>query len=127
MFEEYGLSNGEIIQKLENNMFGQISSKDSKITGIIKNAVGVEGSKTLTIELPRTLCLLDPVLSLGELNKMKTPVSQTLNGSSMKVVFKLDSSTVNEPIYLYSDFINMKIEYDIDINGKFKVTNIMKI
>lgn len=122
MFEGYGLSDGEIIQKIESNITGELATDDSK-KGIRKNAE----NQTLTIELPRILCLLDPVLSFGELNKMKTPVSQTLHGSIMKAVFKIDSSAAREPIYLYSNFINLKIEYDIAENGKFRVTDITKI
>lgn len=127
MFEEYGLSDSEILNHMEDGFYGYLTSGESKVTGLIKNAVGVEGNKILTIDLPRVLCLLDPVFSIGELNKMHTPVSQSLEGSVMRLVFKLDSETANEPLYLYSNFINMRISYKTNDDGKVSVTEIVKI
>jgi hypothetical protein len=45
----------------------------------------------------------------------------------MRLVFKLDSETANEPLYLYSNFINMRISYKTNDDGKVSVTEIVKI
>ena len=106
---------------------GHQFSAESKIRGFFKNSANEAEPKTLTIEMPRIVCLLDPVFSLGELSKNQTPSRQSLDGSMMKIEFALDSAATAEPLYLYSSFINLKISYKIDESGELSVTSVEKI
>ena len=127
IFGDYGLSELEIFKLLKQNVTGSQWSADSKVKGMLKSAVGADEAKILSIELPRAVCLLDPVFSIGELNKNITPTTQSLEGSKMRLEFKLSGNTAYEPIYLYSNFINLKIDYSFDKNGKFQVTDVTRI
>ena len=127
MFAQYGLSEPHIIEKMTKEISGHQFSAESKIRGFFKNSANEAEPKTLTIEMPRIVCLLDPVFSLGELSKNQTPTRQSLDGSMMKIEFALDSAATDEPLYLYSNFINLKISYKIDESGELSVTSVEKI
>lgn len=128
MFNDFGLSESEIADRLKRGISGlQVTPDKSGFKGFLKNAVGAAGDNYIRFELPRTLCLIDPVFSLGELSKNQTPASQTLDGSIIRVDFKLGEQPVYEPLYLYSNFINMKIDYSVDNNGKVSITEVTKI
>ena len=94
---------------------------------MLKNVVGAAEARILNVELPRAVCLLDPVFSIGELNKNITPSLQTLEGSKMRLKFKVEGGAANEPLYMYSNFINLKIDYEIDDNGKLNVKDVTEI
>lgn len=123
MFRDYGLSDNKIVEKLLSSVDGRLVPKES---GFFKKMVGAKGSDVLVIDLPRYLCLLDPVFSLGELSKNCTPSQQVLEGSVMRLVFPAPESA-NEPLYLYSDFVNLKINYELGEDAVMKVTTIEKI
>lgn len=127
LFDDYGLSELEIYKQLKQNVSGYKASADSKMKGMFKNVVGAAESNILSIELPRAVCLLDPVFSIGELNKNLTPSAQTLEGSKMCLEFKMEGDAAYEPLYMYSNFINLKIDYDIDDNGKLNVKEVVEI
>ena len=123
MFRDYGLSDNKIVEKLLSSVDGRLVPKES---GFFKKMVGAKGGDVLVIDLPRYLCLLDPVFSLGELSKNCTPSQQVLEGSVMRLVFPAPESS-NEPLYLYSDFVNLKINYELGEDAVMKVTTIEKI
>ena len=120
MFEEYGLSDGKIAKSVASGVNGQLITPES---GFLQKMVGSKNENCLVIKLPRSLCLLDPVFSMGELSKNCTPSRTILEGSVIKLEFKLLPDAEYEPIYLYSDFINMKIDYELDADGKVVKTS----
>lgn len=123
MFDDYDLSEEKIVDNLMENVSGRSVSVKA---GWMKKMVGSKGDEFLTVELPRTVCLLDPVYSLGELSHNRTPSSVNLDGSVVKLEFKMEEGQSYEPLYIYSDFVNLKIDYDI-VDGKMTVTDIAKI
>lgn len=128
MFDSFGLSETKIADRLKNGTLGyQITPDKSGIKGFLKNTVGAADENCLRFELPRTLCLIDPVFSLGELSKNQTPSSQILDGSVIRIDFMQDSQSTYEPLYLYSNFINMKIDYKIGNDGKVNITEVVRI
>lgn len=127
LFDDYGLSELEIFKQLKQNVSGLLVSADSKMKGMLKNVVGAAEARVLNVELPRAVCLLDPVFSIGELNKNITPSLQTLEGSKMRLEFKVEGGAAKEPLYMYSNFINLKIDYEIDDNGKLNVKDVIEI
>lgn len=128
MFGDYGLSNAEIDNSLTKGFSGQlVTPSNSAVSGFFKGMVGAEDNNILTIRLPRVLCMLDPVFSLGELGTDNSPERQTLKGSSMKLEFERKPGAAYEPLYMYSDFVNVKIDYTVSNAGDVKISKVTRI
>ena len=122
MFEKYNLAEDKIVETLKSKVRAQLLTS----SGILQKMKMSSGESTLNVELPRVLCLIDPVFSIGEISKNCTPTSQKLQGSSINLEFKRSGDQPYEPIYLYSDFINLKFEYEVK-DGNVQITDITKI
>ena len=122
MFEKYNLSEDKIVETLKS----KVKAKLITSSGILQKMKMSSGESTLNVEMPRVLCLIDPVFSIGELSKNCTPSAQKLQGSSINLEFKRTIDQSYEPIYLYSDFINLKFDYEVK-DGNVQITDISKI
>ena len=128
MFGDFGISESNIQDLMHSSVSGYgIVEETVGVGGFFKGMVGKDKSESLRIEVPRTLCLFDPVFSLGELGNGKTPASQVLAGSVIRLDFAHKASEPYLPLYVYSDFVNLKIDYQMDDDGTVKVTSVSKI
>jgi hypothetical protein len=70
-------------------------------------------SKNFMIELPRKLALISPLFSINEIQEKETaikPEKCVLSGQSIKISFNYEPKEGEiVPLYLYSDFITLKI------------------
>ena len=125
MFGDFGISESNIQDLMHSSVSGYgIVEETVGVGGFFKGMVGKDKSESLRIEVPRTLCLIDPVFSLGELGNGKTPASQVLAGSVIRLDFAHKASEPYLPLYVYSDFVNLKIDYQMDDDGTVKVTSV---
>lgn len=79
-----------------------------------------KASDKLHVEVPRTLALLDPVFSIGELQKddCQQPTTNVLGGSNIMMEFDVKpEENGSYPLYMYSDYFNCKVNIDYK-NGK---------
>ena len=124
MFADYNLSEAKLLETLKSTISGRAVNTQK---GLLKKVVGSKEDKCLRIELPRAICLLDPVYSLGEIANNNTPSTQVLAGSVVRLEFKVEPDKPYEPLYVYSSFVNLKVDYELTDAGEVSVTSIEQI
>ena len=124
MFEDYNLSETKLMETLKSGIAGRSIDVQK---GLLKKVVGSKDDKYLRFELPRAICMLDPVYSLGEIANNNTPSTQVLAGSVVRLEFKIEEGELYEPLYIYSAFVNLKVDYALTDNGEMKIMAIERI
>lgn len=123
LLEDFDVNNNKLLSIIENGIKIYATISDGNLWNDMKTDVKnlVHGKdKNLRIELPRILSIIDPVFSLNELNsvgKSIRPIENYLSGSNICLKFDYEPKQ-NEslPLYIYSDFVNFKIELKFDKN-----------
>jgi hypothetical protein len=104
-----------------------LSLEKVKDIGSSVSAIWDNKDKSLKLDLPRMLTLIDPVFSIHQIkdkDKAIVPKENYLAGSSIRLKFDYKPQDGEQvPLYIYSDFVNYKVDIVCN-NNEFKVKNV---
>jgi hypothetical protein len=104
-----------------------LSLEKVKDIGSSVSAILDDKDKSLTLDLPRMLTLIDPVFSIHQIqdkDKVILPKENYLAGSSIRLKFDYKPKKGEKiPLYIYSDFVNYKVDMLCNENG-FEIKNV---
>ena len=103
----FALSPESLRDKIKEETSVAFDSQGSRI----KNLLG-QSKTIMTINIPRSICLVDPVFSLGEPSDGVFPISQGIHGSKVVVSFDCTSLDKIPPLYICGHGVNMCLNID---------------